>query len=325
MRLSRLQFLQFAGAGLATPLVSGFAWAQAWPSRPIRAIVPYTAGTGVDIIGRLVLNDLSTQLGQSIVVENRPGASATIGAAIVAKAVADGYTMLIDTSSRTIVPATMASLPYDPVEDFSSVIPLATTPLVLVAAPSKGIKTVHDLASAAKANPGSFNYTSPGSGGTIHLATERLCLAAGFKAVHVPFRGGGYAAEILSGRIDFAYSPIGSVIDLIQSGQMRALAVASRNRAAILPNVPTTLEAGYANADFNLWFGMFVPVKTPRGIVDRLNQETSKVLRTSSLQEKFAKIGAEPMIMTPSEFDAMMREEFTANAALVKSMGLTPN
>jgi tripartite-type tricarboxylate transporter receptor subunit TctC len=325
MRLSRLRFLRFASAGLATPLVSGLAWAQAWPTRPIRAIVPYAPGTGIDIVGRLVLNELSTQLGQSIVVENRPGASATIGAAMVAKAAADGYTMLVDTSSRTIVPATMSNLPYDLVQDFSSVIPLATTPLVLVVAPSKGIKTVDDLAAAAKAKPGSFNFASPGTGSTIYLATERLCLAAGFKAVQVPFRGGGFGADLISGRIDFAYSPIGSVIDLVQGGQLLALAVASRKRAAILPDVPTTLEAGYPNADFALWFGMFVPAKTSRDIVDNLSQETSKVIRTPSMQERFARIGAEAMIMTPAAFDAMVREEFVANAALVKSMGLTPN
>jgi tripartite-type tricarboxylate transporter receptor subunit TctC len=330
MNVARREFLLFAGAALATTVASRLSWtttswAQTWPARPIRAIVPFVASTGIDIVARLVMNELSTQLGQPIVIENRPGASATLGAAVVAKAAADGYTMLIDTSSRTLVPATISNLSYDPVQDFTPVIPLAAAPLVLLIAPSKGIKTVNDLVAAAKAKPGSFNFASSGIGGTIHLATERLRLAAGFEAVHVPFRGGGFLTEVISGRIDFAYSPIGSVIDLIQSGQLLALAVATRNRAAILPHVPTTLETGYPNADFNLWFGMFVPAKTPRGIVNRLNQETSNVLRIPSMQEKLAKIGAEPMDMSTAEFDAMNKEEFVANAALVKSLGLTPN
>jgi tripartite-type tricarboxylate transporter receptor subunit TctC len=325
MRLSRSQFLQFVGVGLASPLLSGLAWTQDWPARPIRSIVPYIAGTGVDIIGRLVLTELATQLDQTIIVENRPGASATIGAAMVAKAAADGCTILVDSSSHTVAPAMVSNLSYDPALDLSAITPLAATPLVLVVAASKGIRTVSDLFSLGKARPGSLNFGSPGSGSITHLATQRLRLAAGIEAVHVPFRGGGFITEVLAGRIMFAYSPIGSVIDLIQSGQLHALVVASRHRTPVLPDVPTTLEAGYPDADVNLWIGIFVPAKTPGHVVERLNQEVTNVLRTPSMQEKLAQIGAEPMIMAAAAFDAMVKKEFAANAALVKSMGLTSN
>src|ERR1700674_988987 len=199
MKFARREFLRFAGAGLAAPAVSRLSWAQTWPTRPIRAIVPILAGTGIDVLSRLVLNGLSTQLGQPIVVINRPGASGTVGGATVAKADPDGYTILTDSSTHTIVPSLYASLPYDPVRDFAAVIPLGTMPFVLVCAPSKGFKTIQELVAAAKAKPGTLNYASGGVGATNHLATERLRLSAGFRAVHGPYRGARVVTDLLSG------------------------------------------------------------------------------------------------------------------------------
>jgi tripartite-type tricarboxylate transporter receptor subunit TctC len=324
MNFPRRRFFHLVGASLATPFLGRLTWAQAWPSRPIRAIVPLAPGTGVDIIARLVLNEISGELRQPIVVENRPGAGGTLGAAVVAKAVADGYTILVESSTHTIVPSIYANLPYDPVADFLPVAPLSAAPLVLLVAPSKAIKTIDDLVSVGKSKPDLLTFASAGAGSTTHLAAERLCLAAGFAAVHVPVRGGGYLPDLVAGRIDFAYGPVGACISLIQSGQLVALAVASRARTALLPNVPTTIEAGYAESDLEFYVGMFVPAKTPRNVIDRLHQVTSTVLGIPHLKQNLAAIGAEPMIMSAKEFDRMINKEFATYAAVVKSLGLKP-
>ncbi len=321
MKIARRQVIQLLGAAA----VSAFprpSWGQAWPAHPIRAIVALAAGTGVDIIARLVFDELSGRLNQSITVENRPGAGGTIAGAVAARAAADGATILVDSSTHTIVPSLYSSLPYDPVRDFLPVVPLATAPLVLVTAPSKGFKTLDDLVSAGKTTPGLLNFASAGVGAGNHLAAERLCLSAGFKAVHVPVRGGAFGPDLIAGRIDFAFAPISSTIELVETGQLVALAVASRTRSSLLPHIPTTLEAGYADSDFDFYVGIFIPSKTPRSIVDQLNLQTIKAVETQSIREKLAKIGAEPMIMSPAEFDAMITREFATNAALVRAIGL---
>jgi tripartite-type tricarboxylate transporter receptor subunit TctC len=324
MSLSRHQFLAFACASLTTSIASPLSRAQAWPAKPIRAVVPLAPGTGVDILSRLTLNALSLYLGQPIVIDNRSGAGGAIGEATVAKAEPDGYTILAGSSSHTLLPYTNAHLAYDPVRDFLPVSPLGTMPLVLVCAPSKGIKSIHELVAAAKSKPGSLIYASGGTGTTTHLPVERLQLSAGFEAVHVPFRGAAYAADLLAGRIDFAYSPLGANLEFIRDGRLLALAVSSRTRSTMIPNVPTTLEAGYENSDFNFYVGLFVPARTPRGIVEQLNREITKVLTSSSIRNELAKIGAEPMIMTATDFDAFIRDEFSANETLVKAIGLKP-
>jgi tripartite-type tricarboxylate transporter receptor subunit TctC len=284
--------------------------------------VPIQAGTGVDIISRLVLNELSSRLPQPAVIENRPGASGTIGAAVVAKATPDGYTLLADSTSHTIVPSLFANLPYDPVADFVPVVPLGSNPLVLVVGASTNFRTVGDLVSAAKARPGALNYASGGIGTTSHLAAERFRLSAGFQTAHVPFRGASFSTELLSGRIDFAFSPIGSVIELIGAGALRPLAVASRERSRLLPNVPTTLEAGYPNSDYAFWVGLFAPSKTPDYVVHQLNRLTVEVISSPSLLSSFAKIGAEPMAMTALDFANLVKAEISANAALARAIGL---
>jgi tripartite-type tricarboxylate transporter receptor subunit TctC len=322
MTPSRRQLLRLAGGSLTLPFVS-MARAEGWPARPIHTVVPIQAGTGVDIISRLVLNELSTLLSQSIVIENRPGASGSIGAAVVAKAAPDGYTLLADSASHTIIPSLFAHLPYDPVSDFVPVTPLGSNPLVLVVGASSGFKAIRDLVSAAKARPGALTYASGGIGTTSHLAPERFRLSAGFEAVHVPFRGAAFSSEVMSGRIDFAFSPVGSVIELIRDERLRPLAVASRERSQILPNVPTTLEAGYPNSDYAFWVGLFAPAKTPNLVVEQLNRLAIKVMSNPNLLSSFAKIGAEPMPMTAPEFGTLVNSEISTNAALAKSIGLS--
>ncbi len=318
------------GAALALLLVaavaSGSAWAepvQNWPNRPIRAIVPVAPGTGADVVFRLVFNQLSIQLGQQIVVENRGGAGGTIGASAVAKADPDGYTILANSAGHTIAPAIYPNMNYDVTRDFAAVASLGRTPTALVMAPSKGIKTIQQFVSAAKA--GNFTYASSGVGSTTHLTAERFRLSAGFEAVHVPFRGGGFRPEVASGRVDFAFSPIAVAVPDIRDGRLVALAVSSQTRVSTLPDVPTTLEAGFPNSDYALWLGMFVPVKTPRAIVDRLHQESVKALQSPALREKLLSLDVEPMAMTPAEFDTFIRDEVVAQGALAKAVGLKPN
>jgi tripartite-type tricarboxylate transporter receptor subunit TctC len=321
---TRRHFLTLAGAALAIPTLPRFATAQAWPTRPIRAMIPFSAGSTIDIIGRLVLDPLSTQLGQTIVVENRGGAGGTIGTATVAKADPDGYTLLIHAAAHSAAPAAYPNIAYDPARDFAAVAAFGSVPNVAVIAPEKGIKTLKEL--VAKAKSGSVTYASAGVGSATHWAAERLRVSAGFEAVHVPFRGGPEAlTEVATGRVDFSCMGIASALAFIRDGKLIPLAVSTPKRSPALPDVPTTIEAGFADSDYNFWMGMFVPAKTPREIVDKLHQETQKALRHPNVVAKFAPQGVEPMPLTPAEFDALVKKEIDANKALVKAAGLKFN
>ncbi len=299
--------------------------AESWPTKPIRAILPIAPGTGADVVFRLVFNQVSIQLGQSIVIENRGGAGGTIGANVVAKAEPDGYTILGHSTSHTIAPALYTHLPYDVTRDLAGVVPIGRMPTALVMAPSKGFKTVQAFVAAAKTKLGGFTFASAGVGSTTHLTAERFRLSAGFEAVHVPFRGGGFRPEIASGRVDFGFSPIAVAVPDIRDGRLLALAVSSRERVSALPDVPTTLEVGYPSSDYALWLGVFVPVKTPRSIVERLHAETVKALQTPALREKLAAVDLERMVMTPAEFDAFVRDDIATQSVLAKAAGLKPN
>jgi tripartite-type tricarboxylate transporter receptor subunit TctC len=310
-------------AALGLAIASTGSAADAWPTRPIRAIVPVTAGSGTDVTARVVLDQLSAQLGQPIVVENRTGAGGTIGIAAVAKSEPDGYTILVSSSAYTISPWILPNLPYDTVRDFAAVIPFGRSPNVLVISPSRGIRSVHELVAAAKAKPGSFTFASAGVGTNTHLSAERFRLSAGFEAVHVPFKGGPEALnEVMAGRVDFFFGPVSIVRSHISEGKLAGLAVNGLNRASALPDIPTTLEANFADSDYPIWFGMFAPAKTPRDIVDKLHRETLTTLQAPKVQEKLATLGVEPMIMTPVEFDAHVKKELSVNAALVKAAGI---
>jgi tripartite-type tricarboxylate transporter receptor subunit TctC len=306
------------GVAFATPVE-----AQTWPTKPLQAIVPTQAGSIADIVPRVVFEQLSRQLGQSIVVENRTGAGGTIAAAFVAKSEADGYTFLVHSNALTIAPSLYPNLSYHPARDFAAVIPLGISPLVLVVSPAMGFKKIGDLVAAGKAKPGSLTFASVGVGTATHLGAERFRASAGIEAVHVPFRGGPQAmADVMAGRVDFFFGPVGLVLPLVREGKLVALAVNSAQRAVALPDVPTMLEAGFANAEYPIWLGIFLPVKTPRGIVDKLYRETLKALQATHVREKLANLGIDPMIMTPTEFDAFVEKEVAVNAALVNMAGL---
>ena len=322
---TRLRFLNLAASALAVPALPRLARAQAWPAKqPIRAMIPFSAGSTLDIVGRIVLEPLSTQLGQTIVVENRGGAGGTIGTAAVAKAEPDGYTVLINASAHSAAPAAYPNAAYDPARDFSAVIPFGTVPNVAVIAPAKGIKSLQELVAAAKA--GSFTYASAGVGSATHWAAERLRVSAGFAATHVPFRGGPEAlTEVVTGRVDFTCMGMAAALGFIRDGKLIPLAVSSAKRSSALPDVPTTLELGFADSDYNYWMGLFVPANTPRPVIDRLYQETAKALQAQAVVEKFKPQGIEPMPMSSADFDALIKKEIAANIALVKAAGLKFN
>jgi len=321
---TRRRFLSLAAAALATPALPRLACAQSWPARPMRAMIPFSAGSSLDIVGRIVLDPLSSQLGQTIVVENRGGAGGTIGTAAVAKADPDGYTLLINASAHSAAPAAYPNIAYDPARDFSAVIPFGTVPNVTLVAPAKGIKTIQELVTAAKS--GSLSYASAGVGSATHWAAERLRVSAGFAGVHVPFRGGPEAlTEVMTGRVDFTCMGMSAALPFIRDGKLIPLAVSSAKRSSALPAVPTTLESGLADSDYNYWMGMFVPAKTPREIVERLYAETQKALRLPAVVEKFGPQGIEPMPMTSAEFDTLIKKEIAINVALVKAAGLKFN
>ena len=309
-----------AGIGLASISTAD---AQTWPTKPVRAIVPFGAGSTTDIIPRLVFEQLASQLGHGIVVENRSGAGGTIGAGFVAKADPDGYTLLVNSNAHTIAPSLYPNLGYDPARDFAAVIPLGTLPGVLVVSPEKGFKTAGDLVAAAKAKPGAMTFSSVGVGTATHLGAERFRISAGIDALHIPFRGGAEAmSEVMAGRVDFFFGPVGLVLPLVRDGKLVALAVNGAARSSALPDIPTTQQAGFADAEYPIWIGVFLPVNTPRDLVDKLSRETLVALQSPKLAAKLSALGIDPMSMTPSEFDAYVRKEIAVNAKLVKAIGI---
>lgn len=320
-----MRYMTWAAAMLFLCAAPGRADAQAWPTKPVRVIVPFTAGSATDIMARTVTQRLAEQLHQSFIVENRPGAGGTIGVGLVARAEPDGYTVLVHSSSYTITPTTYPNTPYNTERDLAGVTPLALVPQVLVISPAKGIKTVQDLVRAAKAKPGVFTYASAGIGTATQLNAERFRLAAGIEAVHVPFKGTPEAlTEIVAGRVDYYFCPVNAVLPLIADGKLLALAMGSTKRSAALPNVPTTLEEGVPNSDYNFWVGMFVPAKTSRAIVDRLYAETTTALDAPQVQASMKNLGAEKMLMKPAAFDTYIHNEIKTNAVLVKAAGIPP-
>jgi len=318
--------LACALGAISISLSSGAASAQSWPSRSVLVVSPFTAGNASDLIGRITLEQVSKQLGQPFVLENRPGGGGTIGVGQVAKAEPDGYTVLLHSSSFSSAMVHHKSLPYDTLKDFAAVAPIGVQPVVLIVAPSKPYKTVGELVAAAKAKPGSMNYASAGIGSTSHMAAERFRYAAGFQAQHIPFRGPAEAfQEVLSGRIDFYFLPLAPALSLVQQGKVNALAVGAPKRAASLPDVPTMVEAGLPNAVYHFWGGLFVPVKTPKDVITRLNAETMKALAVDSVRERLGKMATEPMNMTPEQFAKYFQDDVNSTVKLAKDAGMTPS
>lgn len=313
-------------AVLAVLLVAPAASADTWPSKPIRAIIPFGAGSATDVIPRIVFDQLSQQLGQSIVVENRGGAGGTIGAAAVAKSDPDGYTLLVHSSAHTITPSLYPNLSYDTAKDFVAVGAIGSVPNVLIISPSKGLTNIKDFVAKAKANPGTFNFASVGIGSAVHLSAERFRVSAGYEAVHVPFKGGADAlTEVIAGRVDYYFCPIATALPHIKDGKLLGLAVSSPARAAALPDVPTTLESGFPDSDYTFWVGVFAPKGTPKEIVEKFNAEMIKAMAAPAVKEKLAALGVEAMALSPPQFEAQVQKEIGTYADFTKKAGLKVN
>jgi tripartite-type tricarboxylate transporter receptor subunit TctC len=322
--MNRREVLKGLGSLLA---VSAFgpAHAATWPTKPIRIVVPYAPGSATDLVPRTVFEQVGRQVGQSFVVENRPGGGTTIGSAQVKQAEPDGHTILVHSNAIVTVPAVQLNVPYDPVRDFSGLTPLGNVPLVLVVAPSKGMKTVKELIDVAKARPGQINYGAAGIGTAPHLAMERFRLAAGFEGQLIPFKGAPEAlTEVMTGRVDMYFCPITPALPLIRDGKVLALAVSSSQRAMALPDVPTTIEAGVPESDMDFWVGAFVPKQTPRDVVAKMQDEIAKAIGSPATKQKLAALGVQEMIMAPDAFDARIAKEADIAKKLAKAANIQP-
>jgi tripartite-type tricarboxylate transporter receptor subunit TctC len=299
------------------------AHAQGWPSKPIRAVIPFGAGSATDVIPRIVFDKVSQELGQQVVVENRGGAGGTLGAATVARAEPDGYTLLTTSSAHTIAPALYPNLGYDAARDFTAVGAIGSVPNVLIISPSRGIKNIKDFVAAAKAKPRTFTFASLGVGSAVYMSAERFRMSAGYEAVHIPFKGGAEGlTEVIAGRVDYYFCPIATALPFIRDGKLLALAVSSPSRSPLLPDVPTTLEAGFPNSDYTFWIGVFAPAKTPQAIVDKLNAEMTEAVQSPDVKEKLATLGVETKIMSPAEFGAQVKSELATYATFAKAAGM---
>lgn len=308
-----------AAAGLSIILAAGHsAHAEPWPANAIRIVVPFGAGSGADVIARVVFNQVSEQVNQPVVIVNRGGAGGTIGNNVVAQAPEDGYTALA-TGALAAASALYEGLPYSAGKDLMPVAVLGTQPMVLVVSPKRGFKSVSDLVAAVKARPGEMTFASAGIGSATHLAAERFRVSAKLEATHVPFRGAAEGlTDVLAGRSDFMFAPTASALPLIQDKQLQALAVSSSRRAALMPDVPTTAEAGLAGSTYDWWAGLFMPAKTPREIVNKMHDEIDLALKAPKVQENLAKMGVEPMPMALPQLATYFAEDIDATIKLAR-------
>jgi len=306
-------------------LAAGGVLAQTYPSKPIRLVSGFVAGGSNDHHARVLAPKLGELLGQNVIVENRAGAGGNIGAEAVAKAVPDGYTLLMGAGSMATAPSIYAKLPYDIQKDFAPISITCQVQNVLVLHPSIPAKSVKELVAIAKAKPGVLNYASSGIGATPHFSAEMFRLLAGISIVHVPYKGQSEAfIDLLSGRVDFMFTVIQGALPHIETGKMRALAVSANNRSPALPAVPTMQEAGIKGYELSSWFGLIAPAGTPRALVDRLNATAVKVLAMKDVQEKVIAGGSEPVTSTPEQFAERIRNDVVKFQKLAQAAGIQP-
>jgi tripartite-type tricarboxylate transporter receptor subunit TctC len=314
------RFVLFAAASIASLIGMAPATAQDWPTRNLTVVVPLGPGSASDLIARSVMEQVGKQIGQTVVVENRPGAGGTIGANQVAKSAPDGHTILAYGALAT-AHALHARLPYDTLNDLIPVIAFGQQPLVVITGADKGYKALADLVAAGKAKPGALNYSTAGVGSASHFGAERLRTSAGFEAQHIPFKGAPEAVtEVIAGRIDFSTQLGATTLPLIREGKLKPLAVSAHRRTSVMPDVPTTIEAGLkSDSVYPFYSAVYVPAKTSRAIVERLHREIAAALQTPAVKARFAQLGVEPMPGTQEEFAKFFREDVDAAVALVKA------
>ena len=320
-----MRLLKSAFAAVAIALASPSVLAQAYPSKTVRIIVPFAAGSATDVAARLIGERLNAAWAQPVVVENRPGAGGTIGIAQTAKAEPDGYTLVVVSTGHVVNDVLYKDLPYDVLNDLAGVAPLVSLPSVLIVPQSLGVKNVKDLVARAKARPGEFNYGTAGVGSAAHINTEKFNLAAGINAVHVPLKGTPpILSETMGGRLQYAWVPIIASIGPIKDGKLHALAVSTANRSAALPSVPTIAEAGFPGGEFDFWVGLLAPGKTPKDLLEKINAEVNRALASPDMKDRLAKLGGEPMKMSPEQFDAFLRKEHAVLGQLMRDAGAKP-
>jgi len=314
----------WVAAGLA--FASGEAAAQApdaYPGKPIHLILPFPPGGPTDILGRIIAERMTTDLGQPVVIENRGGAGGTVGAEAAAKSPADGYTIVLVAPSLAISPSLYSKLNYDPVRDFAPVSLVGVVPNVMVVNPSVPAKTLDEFIALAKTRAGGMNFGSGGSGTSNHLAGELFNLEAGVKLVHVPYKGVNLAMnDVITGQVQLVVIGVPAALPFIQSGRLRALAVIAPQRLAVLPDVPTAAEAGLPTYEVTTWYGVLAPAGTPKPIVAKLNAEIARVMQAPDLHDRFAAIGIQVRTSTPEEFAAFIRQEMAKWAKVVREAGL---
>jgi tripartite-type tricarboxylate transporter receptor subunit TctC len=307
-------------------LAANTAAAQEWPTaQPIKVIAPTTPGSTADLMARIVFQQVGAQLGQAVIVENRSGAGTTTGMNAVAKSAPDGYTLLVNSTSYVVVASTYARLPYDPYADMIGVALLAQFPVVVVVLSSLKYKALAELVTAGRLNPSPLTFGTLGLGSSGHLATERLMRAAKFTGTHVPFRGTAEAmTELIAGRLDMYSGVVPNAADLARAGEINVLGIEARKRSAFFPDVPTTIEAGFPDSDYNFWMGSYMPARTSRAIVERLNAEVRAALADKTVRSRIGQLGGEIETMSVDEFNAFIAKERNANAAIVKLIGFKP-
>jgi tripartite-type tricarboxylate transporter receptor subunit TctC len=318
-----MKFLRFAAAAALAVLTTS-AWSQAYPNKPIRMIVGFPPGGGTDVVARVIGAKLQEWYGQPVVVENRPGATGTIGADFVAKSAADGYTLIMGhVNSTGIAPNLFAKLPYDPIKDFSAVSYVGYVPNVLAVHPSVNAKSVSELVALAKAQPGKMNYASSGNGSTQHLAGEMFKQLTGTSIVHVPYKGSGDAIkDLLAGTVNMNFDTMPPVMPHIQGGRLRGLAISTPKRLAQLPDVPTFEEAGIKGFDVTNWYGVQAPAATPRDIVLKLNADINKAMQVPEVRARLEAVGTQLNEQSAAQFDAFMKAEVAKYAKLIKDAGI---
>jgi tripartite-type tricarboxylate transporter receptor subunit TctC len=297
--------------------------AQTWPDKPVHVIIAFTPGSATDVIARSMSNELSAKLGQPVIVENKPGAGGTIAAGLVAKAPPDGYTLLVNSSGHTVSPWIYKSLSYDTAKDLMGISLLARQPNIMVVSPDRGWKTVGDVVKQAKAEPGKMAFASAGVGSATHMNGEKFKAAAGIDILHVPYKGTPEALnDVMGGRVDYFFSPVVAALSLVRDKRLMAMANGSPTRSSVLPDVPTTEEAGYKGSGYDYWAGLLAPAGTPPAVIDKLNKAVAEVLALPEVKERLAKIGADPAPNQPKQFDDLVKRELVENGALIKAAGI---
>ena len=318
-----MAILLLIGAPLASAL--GADETASFPNRPFRIVVPFTPGGQPDIVSRLIQPRLSEYLGQQVVVDNRPGAGGLIGGRIVAGAAPDGYTLLVSSAAISIQPATRLNLGYHPLEDFRGISQVASAAYYLVVSNSLNVKTVQDLIALAKAKPEQLNFSSAGTGSATHFGAELFRFTAGIDMVHVPHRGIPEAlTDTMAGRTQFFMAPYGSTVGLLKEGRLRALAVSTAQRSRVTPDIPTIAESGLPDFRYDSWNAMYAPVKTPRAVVNRLNQEVVRILKLPEIEQRLLAIGMDATSSTPEELDKFTARQVAAALELAKKAGIKP-